>query len=110
MKLSKVFLSSVVLNLLAVAASAALPAFSQQTIGLPPLTLLENAKANLHLFERSPSIAPTPDAISERRVLHSDKFVVSPATGVDYKLLIKHPDPSVNYNLIVKEAGWQDGK
>lgn len=91
MKLSKVLVSPVVSSLLTVAAYAAFPTFPQQTIELPPLTLAENAKACLRPFERSTSGAPAHIVIPERRIVSSDKFVVSPLAGVDYKMLIKKP-------------------
>ncbi|HEY4246536.1 MAG TPA: hypothetical protein VGM64_06740 [Lacunisphaera sp.] len=110
MRLFKTFLFPVVSSLLTVAASAALPIFSPQTIALPPLTLKENAKASLHPFEGHAPAASAPVIVPERQIVSLDKFIITPRGGIDYKLLIKHPDPDVDYKLIVKQVGAQDGK
>ena len=110
MKLPQIFLFAAVSSVLPIAVSAALPAFSEQTIELPPLTLRENAKGSLHPFGRSETAAPVRVIIPGRPTVSADKFVFRPPAGVDYKLRIKHPDPSVDYKLIVKQAGPQSGK
>jgi hypothetical protein len=101
----------VILPAVAAAADQALPAFPDQKIGLPPLSLTEIPKqspldvlrdAQVWFGGKGLAVAPSKKFVSKMPIL-------VPKGDIDTKML-KAPDSSTDYKLIVKTPEVQSTK
>jgi hypothetical protein len=84
--------------------------FPQSKIELPPLSLAESARQTPPPWQdpaKSWSNEPIPTPSRAKKFL-SVMPVIRPKEGVDYKLIIKAADPTVDYKMLInapEEAG-----
>lgn len=92
------------LSSLAVSASAqSTPSFAEGKIELPPLSLVESVKHRSPLLPQKAE--PPPFRACEAPVISAKPFssmpIITPRDDIDAKMLIKVPDPLVDYKMIV---------